>query len=156
MGKIAVLIRSLNLDDQNLIYNSWLKGYGDSYFAYGIPKAIYYEVHAALITGLLQSAKVLVACNPDDETHIFGFLAYFPSYTQRKFIVHYVYVKSSYKRLGIATALKIKMQDEEDLDDAPIVATHLTAEARFLKKWGVVYNPYILFSGGSYGYAKGG
>lgn len=154
MGKIPVLIRSLNLDDKNLIYNAWLNGFSDSYFAFGIPKQIYFEVHAAIITGLLQSAKVLVACNPDDDSHIFGFLVYYPSYSQRKFVVHYVYVKSSYKRLGVATALKIAMQSQEDLAEAPIVATHMTSEGRFLKKWGVIYNPYILFTGGSYGHSK--
>lgn len=157
MEKVPVLIRHLSHDDKDYIYSAWLKSYrGNSHFTLGIPASIFFEVHAEVITGILATSRVLVACNQEDDAQIFGFVCYTPSVSQQKFIVHYLLVKPPYQRMGIATALKEAMYHYEPNIEptAPMIASHMTRPGNFLRiKWKMVYNPYILFRG-NYGYSQ--
>lgn len=151
MPKMPLKLRLAREGDRNFIYNSWLKQMEGAYVTHGIPKRIYYAIHPEIITDLLQCSKTIMAVNPEDDDHIYGYITFFPDYENNRLIMHFVFVKSSYRKFGVATALKQSMYDlESDLMDNPsLVATHSTermCSKNFLsEKWRFIYNPYLLW-----------
>lgn len=140
-------IRQGTIDDASFIYSSWLRSYRDhSSYADFIPKEIYYKCQARVIENLLKNCGVSIACNPEDNEQIFGYVVYSPSNIGVS-IIHYIYVKHPYRRLGIATTLKEYVKHETCHDNAlPLVATHETGmlKTTFAEKWNIIFNPYLL------------
>lgn len=160
MSKIPLQLRFGQSTDLNFIYNSWLKSVADTFFAHGMPKKIYYDLHAEVIKDLLECSRVIVAVNPEDSEHIFGFIVYHPDYQHNRLILHFVYVKQPYRQLGVANKLKQAMLDHESehLSEPSLIATQTASTARnvkgnmlfdlnnFLKvKWNYTFNPYLLW-----------
>lgn len=92
--------REATVDDANFIFDSWLKSWKSSYFGKLMRAEVFYPNYREEISFLLSSAQVLLACSPEDPEHIFGYIVY-----EKPQIVHYVYVKSTFKNMGIAKAL---------------------------------------------------
>lgn len=131
--------RPATAQDINFIFNSWLKSYRNSDFAKKIPNDVYFSEHKEKITAILTNSTVLVACNPDTPSQIFGYLV---MSQEPVTVLHYVYVKYPYRKLGIARRMV------EDLN--PQVGKKLTlcSHANYYwpeisAKFKLVYNPYI-------------
>ena len=143
---VPTVIRQGVEGDVSFIYSSWLRSYRDhSSHADLIPKEIYYKCQARIIRKLLDSCGIAVACNPEDQEQIFGYCIYSPS-SAGIAIVHYLYVKHPYRKLGIATTLRDWVKYECGHDNGlPVVATHETANWNsFSSKWNMIYNPYLI------------
>jgi GNAT superfamily N-acetyltransferase len=125
--------RSYHEDDRNFILNSWLKSYKDSMVCKEIPSEIYYETQRELVSKVLDGAQVLVACSPESDKQIFGYIAY-----EHPGLIHYIYVKFPYRKFGIGTSL---MEQSEVV--APYISTHLPRKHK--KAPEVIYNPYLLW-----------
>lgn len=149
-------IREANEGDEGLIYNSWLKTVEESSMAFGIGKNLYFKEQAKIIKSLINQHMVIVACDPEDETHVYGFLCF--SYVNDQFIFHFLFVKLAYRQFGIARALRDNAISERDPMTTRIVTTfspvrifykddHLRIKRNsFLeKKWNLIYNPYVLW-----------
>lgn len=155
----ATTIRQGNITDKNFIFNSWLKEYRNSLFAtanvspfinqngkadlhrLSVPDSIYYKHHAIIIQNLLESSYVLVLCNPENEDHIFGYIVYQP-YNEHV-IVHFLYIKSLYRRFGLAKKL---LSDITDIKNKTIYASHMTemASTYMMRNYKLIYSPYLL------------
>lgn len=128
--------------DYAFISNAWLRSYRHSAFAGKIPSEIYFYTHEPLIAKLINSSKLIIACNEEDEDQLFGFLCY--DVIDSWFICHYVYVKKVFRGMDIAT----DMMRMAGLD--PTIkhqATHRTTDYEvFMRKLQspFVYNPYNL------------
>lgn len=135
-----VYVREHNEKDIPFIYKSWLVNFRDSNNLEAlIDKQIYFDSHKKIIDKILEQSTCLIAANPDDEDQIFGYVI-FDNYKKLQ-ILHYVYVKAPYRRLGIASLLK-KLAFK--LPHA-IVTSHHTRMSMVLRdKWNLVFNPYIL------------
>lgn len=81
-----------------------------------------------------ESTVTLVAVLPDDPSIILGYLVYEPG------ILHYVFVKEAFTRIGIARSLY-------DRAGLPMTCTHKTVTVRpIMDKYpNIVYNPFLLF-----------
>ena len=93
-------LRKAAAADVPFILNSWLRSHYDAWAEpHGIPKGRYYaETHrSACLT--LARAECLLAVNPEDETHLLGYVVWEPG------TLHYVYVKHPYRREGLASRL---------------------------------------------------
>lgn len=136
-------LRAAQVDDLPFIYNSWLKSHREaSPWAKIIPSTLYYNHHKQLITKILERSDVIVCCNPQDTSQIFGYAAF----SQGKIAtIHYIYVKHPYRKLGIAKIMFDIIMVNHD-QTFPAVATHATGVwLDVLKdKWKMVYNPYLL------------
>lgn len=136
------MLRDVTADDLPFIYNSWLKSFKSSPWAKSIPTSIYYANHKEVIAKILPKAIIMVACNPEDQSQIFGYAVFTPG---RIIALHYVYVKQPYRRLGIAQVL-FEFARASHMRTFPMIATHVTdVWSQVLRdKWSMIYNPYLL------------
>lgn len=135
---LAITFRSANKDDISFIFNSWLKSFRNSQFAKFIPNPTYFTEHHKVIEKLILNNLVLIACDPKDEKQIYGWVC--AGLTEGIFTLHYIYVKHTYRKLGIAKA----MLNEVRKDDAAAVCTHLThIGSQLTSKYNLLYSPYV-------------
>ena len=102
---------------------------------------VYYAGEKTRIGTILEGASVAMVCNPEDEAHIFGFLVW--DYIDHLFVLHYVHMKRTYQRMGIASAAIRTVYPKVGRET--FIATHLnklTAEMR--GRYQFRYSPYIL------------
>lgn len=99
-----VKIRSFNEDDTNFILNSWLKSFRNSPFAQNIAPYIYYTVQKRIIEDCIRNHDIRVICVADDSSHIVGY-ACFSEIADGLVNIDYIYIKSPYRRFGLAKEL---------------------------------------------------
>jgi ribosomal protein S18 acetylase RimI-like enzyme len=130
-------VRPGYVEDLNFIFATWLRSYRHaSQFARKISNEIFYSRHHLVIDLILKrnGSKVLVA-HPKGEPDVI--LGYVVTETQPDGanVLHYSYVKKSFRQMGIAKALWKDMNST--------VFTHHTADADWIaKKFNLVYDPY--------------
>lgn len=134
-------IREAYLADVPFIFATLLKSYRyASNFARKISNEIFYKYHHMFLDSCLKrpGSKVLVAHPKGEPDVILGYLL-----TEKAVdgldIIHYTYVKKSFRQMGIARALWAKLENKN------YTITHYTVDADWIiKKYNLVYNPYRL------------
>jgi hypothetical protein len=137
-----ITVRDSTADDHRFIMATWLRGlyYGDSWFS-AIPKGIFMANYHALLERLLANgAKVRVACLKDSPDVILGYAVTrkMAVGTQVVTILDWVFVKTAWRKIGIAKLLV--PQDTQ-------ACTHLTKSGQAILKAKmpqVVFNPFIV------------
>lgn len=82
---------------------------------------------------------VLLASNPEDDQHFLGFIAY--EAQSDLLIVHYLYVKQIYRKMGVGRAL---LEAACGTAQRPIIYTHRTFKgAAYMAKAGALYMPHM-------------
>jgi len=112
------ILRNAEASDIRFIVNSWSNTNVDNYFKYNggnrypRPRKEVIMSEAFAITCLLQQPNyiVKVACDPEDNNHIYGYIAYefdfCPQFSDIKgFAVDFIYTKLTFRRFGIGKAL---------------------------------------------------
>jgi GNAT superfamily N-acetyltransferase len=125
------------LGDEAFLYATWLKSYRNS--VRGCPTPIFNIGCRMRINKLLArpTTNVVVACHPDTPEMVFGYMVCEGN------ALHYLYVKSQYRKQGIARAL-LDMFNK----DMPIQYTHkaneIWIERKLKNEPKYIYNPCIL------------
>lgn len=95
----------------DLVYSSWLRGYGDNFFDrdgrpkhFPLTKPYYFRTQALLIGELLDRSTVLVFRSPVDESVARGFIVG-EKRSDIGLTLHWVYTKSSRRREGVCREL---------------------------------------------------
>lgn len=100
--KELITIRDFDILDKNFILATWIRGlyYGDPWFNI-IPKAIFMENMRNFLERKLNArgVSIKVACLKEDPSVILGYSVY------RDFILDWIFVKSIWRNIDIATAL---------------------------------------------------
>lgn len=99
IGPADVAIREAVAGDVPFVLNSWLQSFARAPFARLVPVDAYWRGHHELVLSVLGRSETRVACSPTDTDAIMGWSVTAPG------VVHYVYVKFPYRRLGIARRL---------------------------------------------------
>ena len=86
--------------DGPLILSAWSKEHRHSPSSRFVRDRDYFADQRAIVLHLLRTSATIVACSPDDEEHVLGFITHGPGP-----VVHWVYTKNSYRRLGLGDAL---------------------------------------------------
>lgn len=131
-------LRNARPDDIPFIYSTWLKSYRTgSGLGLASGKHAYFITYNLIIDYILEKpdAHVWVAVKPDEPNVIYGYLVCEPT------ILHYVYVKDGFRKLGIAASLY-----KTAFYERPYI-THATAMSRELLKThaGFKFNSSLLF-----------
>lgn len=125
---MKILLRQANEGDLSFIYSSWLKSYR------GIQKHVdsdvYFKGQHKLIETILSISNVIVVCPEDDTETIIGYVVY------RGDKLHWIYVKSVYRNLGMARTMLTCFEDGK-----PQSYSHYSPAVHFLFN-DSVYNPY--------------
>lgn len=134
-ASLAWVLRAGVPDDHNFIKQTWLKCYRNSAFARAIRDSVFFAFHHPIVERILArpGTAIRVACLPDAPEVILGYLVHEGG------VVHWVYTKGAFRRLGIASRLA------EGLP-ADFAFTHRTTEAEaMLRKYpNATYNPYAI------------
>ncbi len=137
--ELPIAIRPASAEDVSFIFNAWLKSYRSSDFAKNIQGEIYYHEHHKVIEEILKQYNVLIACNKDDYSQIYGFMC--AGFTQNVLTIHYVYTKHTFRRMGIA---KMLLNAFEYNPEYACIYTHETNAIKSItKELAMVYHPYV-------------
>lgn len=132
-------IREVTEPDVSFVFNSWLKSHRHSDSTRGISSPVYYAGHHRLIERIILQSKVLIACNKDDESQIYGYIC--AGHVDGILAVHYIYIKQTYRNLGIGKELLNQFQ--HDFATASCY-THKNRMSDLLaEKYNMVYHPYL-------------
>lgn len=131
-----VKIRPAKGSDIAFIYSTWLNSYrNDSSIGLSVRKSVFFDNYQLILDQLMDSSETIIACQPDEENVVYGFMTFDPK------TIHYAFVKEAFRRLGIAKSL-FQYAFTENLDRISI--THKTKYAQFLcTKFN--YNPFQLY-----------
>jgi GNAT superfamily N-acetyltransferase len=141
--QIPILIRKAIEPDVAFIFNSWLRSYRDSYFAKGIAATVYFTEHHKVIEQLLKTCTVYIACDSTDTSNIFGYIC--AEEIDGIFVIHYTYVKETYRKLGVSKML-VKYFGVE-LGEKASIYTHKTKIGNAIaEKKHCIYSPYVAFT----------
>lgn len=134
----VIAVRPAGPADLSFIFSGWLRSYHESEVARHVPNDVYFSSggHHGIVRRLLDEVGAVVACSASDPTELYGFACGAPG------VLHYVYVKAAFRRLGVAKLLLGAL----GVIDAPTVVTH---HNRVIKAWQdngrrYAFNPYGL------------
>lgn len=134
-----IKLRDFRAEDRNMILDTFLKSYYFNMTGKKPATKAYFSSHAKILENLYETNQivVLIACLDEDEDIILGYSIWGLDKT-----LHYVYVKESYQRMGIASKmLKLMLKDRSE-----IVVSHFTKDIKhFQGKYKLTYNPYKFF-----------
>jgi len=148
----GLLIRDAQQDDANFIFNSWLKSFRRSWFAQRIPNDIFYSQQHKVVEEILSrvTTQAHVITPATDPATICGYAVTeaIPGTEGRAKLVHYTYVKETFRRLGLATRLLSHAGIGPDYGQQIVFLSHITSHfAPLAEKHGYVYNPFVLYRG---------
>lgn len=146
---LPITVRVASQSDIGFIFNSWLKSYkGGGLFTYDIPPAVYFTEHHKILERLLKRSTVIVACDSQDPTLIYGYLIAeeiegFP-------VLHFCYVKNTFRGFGISNILLACLKIEMN---SPLFISHMTKafKMRLMHKFHIIYNPYLMLEPENFG-----
>ena len=145
-----VRLRTANDEDLPFIFNSWLKSYRTSHFAEKITNTIYFSDHHKVVENILKDSVAMIACNADDPTQMYGYAV--GSQTDGIFVLHFIYVKHTFRSMGIGTLLLESYGF--DVENASVYTHHTRVAEKLAAKYNFVYHPYLMFVGESNGSKK--
>lgn len=140
--KLKILIREFDAKaDLNFVYNSFLKSFRGALINKKVSNTVYFKNEQRILTEYMQNpeSKIIIACNPDDERQIYGYLIY----NTKENSIWWSYVKEAFRRLGVFKELLIASK----LDvTKPIIHRHdtfgWTQVINAIKDLSFVYVPY--------------
>lgn len=145
-----VRLRQAGQEDINFIFNSWLKSYRNSYATKNITSTFYFSEQHKLIERILKTAKTIIACNENDPSQVFGYIV--ADEVDGIFVIHYLYVKHSFRNLGIGKVLLNAF--DHDPSVASLYTHHTHTAHRLAPKYNMLHHPYILLNYEKYGIIK--
>lgn len=137
--ELPIRIRKIDQTDVPLIFNSWLKSYKGAYFAKGIHPKSFYAEHHKVVSNLLQTCETFVAVDDSDATNVYGWIC--GEYIDGFLVVHFIYVKHTYRNLGVATALLRQFQVHDS--GVSFYTHHNMISERLAVAYRFMYNPYM-------------
>lgn len=142
----AVDIRPMIEKDFPFVISTWLKSYRyNSPFGKKLKNAIYFKFHHAIAERVLkrQSCRVYIGCSREDPDIILGYIIFELLDTPEAFnIVHYIYTKESFRKLGIAA----RLFNKTNIDLDKVSFTHWTTDCFWINKKHpeITHNPYLI------------
>lgn len=126
-------------EDIPFIFSSWLKNFREfGLMSKNVPNTIFYPNHHKLIQRLLKRCTAYVASNPDDPSQIYGYIV--GEFISGSFVLHYIYVKSIFRRAGIGRMLFNSFDHDKSYASC---CSHMTVFGeKLMFKYNMIYHPY--------------
>ncbi len=134
--------------DLPVAVHAWTQELRHSGFSRSVPDNVYFPEQRRLVTALVCASTTLVACNPEDANHVFGYVCGVRGVPGSSVsVLHWLYVKSVYRKVGLgALLLDALLGTVEDR-----LLTYWSQPSKFaalrpdvLTRWKIVPNPYVL------------
>lgn len=141
--ELPIALRHTHAEDISFIFSSWLKSYRNSLHVKNISNTVYYGEHHKVLERIMKRSEAIIACDPKDQSQIFGYMVY--EIITGVLVVHYAYVKQSFRKLGIMNKM---LEHAGRKKDTPFVYSHETHTGSKLSiKYKAFYNPYVYYQG---------
>lgn len=134
-------IRDARESDRAWIMSTWLDANRRSPLANYLSNTVYFGEHRKYIEKLIASSINYVAAWDKDDDQLFGWIC--GDRIDDAFVVHFLYTKQKFRRLGIAQKLLCALGY---IPGEPIIATHVTyiyTDTGLSKRKNIVNNPYV-------------
>lgn len=92
-----IKIRGYIIDDEHFIYNSWLRSAQQDHPE--MHKDKFFSSYKDHVTEMMQRNDIIVACDPDDDMFIHGYMVF--KKVEDELIIHWAYVKNPFRKLGV-------------------------------------------------------
>lgn len=137
----SIKLRAIRPEDVNFVLNAWLKSYRNSSVCRSIPNDQYYAGHQGLLRTILSSygTNVTILTPANDDDHIIGFVVY----NGVAPLLHYVYVKHSFRHFGFGRFLVNSVTSMA----APTTwsCTHICPRwEKISKSFNLIFDPYTV------------
>lgn len=142
MSTLKIRLRPATQEDVPFIFSSWLKSYRNSLYARNITSTTYFSEHHKIIQNIVKKNPVIIACNDADPSQVYGYIC--AGKTEGIFTLHYIYIKQSFRTMGIAKSLMQSMGFDSNV--ASIYTHHTRTAERLAAKYNMLYHPYVLFN----------
>lgn len=124
-----IMFREMEEDDKNFVFSSWLRSYRDSNCGKEQTTDSFFRIHSKVLTKHIPKFNVIIACDDSNKKSIMGFCC-FSRTVANICLVHYVYIKKTYRQVGVAQSLiTLGVGDSSD-----VIITHLTPQGNQLMK----------------------
>lgn len=145
VGLVPCSFRHVTDADLALIRSSWMRSLRESQTHRDVEASVYKTNQPLIINGLIRRSLTIMAVNPEDPTQIFGYVVATPT-TSNVCVLHWLYVKSAFRKLGIGSALvREAIHETEANTNYPVCCTYISHNFNWLKdKLNLVYNPYLV------------
>ena len=150
-----IVLREHKDSDIPYIYSSWMEDYLAAHWMKKtkdesgevkksnpahvamMPKSIYFKEIREVINGILGKSEVTVACNIEDQNQIFGYAVHRYNQEVELGLISWIYVRPIYRGLGISSIIMAHL-------GVMHIVSHVNPSSRwFLKKHGLIYNPFM-------------
>ncbi len=128
-------VRPMTEFDYDFILDSWLKNFRKSPGSMTWETQSFYEFHRPRVRKLLLNSTTLVAHPSEDQEHLLGYVTYAPG------VLHYCYVKDTFRRMGVARELFRHAELGKDCEFTHWTE-YMTGILNFNKTLKFRYNPY--------------
>lgn len=126
--------------DMPLILNAWVEELRHAPCSRFVRSSEYFPDQRRLVLELVHSSQTIVACNPEDSAHVYGFVTFGPGD-----VIHWLYVKSHYRGIGMADLLLAAAFPQRP---RVLYATQASSKWHSLQpaieRRGIVYRPHLL------------
>lgn len=137
--ELPIRVRPAVEGDIAFIFSSWLKSYRSALQVKQIINTVFFAEHHKVIEGILKTSTTYVICDAADPVNIFGYIC--AEEIDGVFVLHYIYVKHTYRNLGLGKLLLNQFNHETG---SAGMCTHLTKIGEKLaEKYGFVFSPYL-------------
>lgn len=103
-----------------------------TYFQYEVPR----------LTAILNRSRCIIAANPEDPSHIYGYIVGETIGTLS--VIHFVYIKNTYRGFKIAHRL-LQAHVGDSLGKEELAITHISPAAAAMKdKYKLYFDPYLI------------
>lgn len=140
MTTAAHRLRPFDETDRHFVTRGWVSEMRRSTFSRHVPQEIYWPCQHELVRQILEAATTIIACDPEDETHLYGCIVHQPG---EQAVVHWLYVKGAMRRCGLGRALL----DAAIGERRPIFCTQappLFSDRALVEKYQALYCHYLL------------
>ena len=138
--EMPVEIRTGVAEDVPLILNSWMKAHRESDECKFLDYTLYHKMFRPILVNILSRSSVIVAHNPEDVNHIYGYAVV--EYVDTDTVLHYCYSKYTFRRFGVCRQLL-----EFAIPTVGQTPTFLTFAGKSFpimqEKFHLVYNPWM-------------
>ena len=129
-------LRTHTEEDLPLIYSSWCSQVRAMQPLSVLTPEEFRRLHRPVVDYCLQKHGAIVACNPDMDDHVYGYICAGKA-------LHMIYVRNTFRQFGVGKRL-MRAVFPEFLQDT-IYHTHDTKAARhFRPRWNLKYDPYLI------------
>ena len=136
---LPYILRPHTNEDENFIYDTFLKIYREVDPNNFIPADNYFSNQRSVIKSLLSKSKVLIATDIENIDYIYGYIIY--DFVKDFLVLHWLHIKKPFRNQGIANDI-IKTLYPRTKSDI-IVCTHKSRVFKQLKdRYKLQYDPY--------------